>query len=141
MKSIISDFAGSLGESLGNSLVSAFQDGTNAAENFKKSVNDIINQLFLNKLIDTQFRSYFDDLQKEMTKSFESGGDQSWIDDIRNFSGAIAPAIDAASAALAEYDKQAKASGYDGFSTSDTQKETGLQGAIRREMTEETASE
>lgn len=136
MKSIISDFAGTLGDSLGESLVSAFQDGSDAAENFMKSINDVINQLFLQQLIDTQFRSYFDNLQEEMNKSFGAGGDQSWIDDIKRFSTAVGPQMEAAVEAVKAFNNEMLGSGYDGFSGS---RASGMAGAIST-ITEDTAN-
>ena len=136
MKGIISDFAGNLGDSLGDSLVSAFEDGTDAADSFMKSVNDVINKLFLNQLIDSQFRSYFDDLQKEMESSFSAGGDKSWIDDIKRFAEGVGPQMDAAVEAMRTFDEQMEEAGYDGFGNG---KASGLAGSISA-ITEDTAN-
>ncbi|WP_067145340.1 phage tail tape measure protein [Pseudotamlana agarivorans] len=140
MKNIISDFAGQLGDDLSDALVSAFQEGGDAAENFMSSLNDVMNRLFLEELKNSFFKQYFDDLQEDMAASFENGGDQSWIDDIQRFSEAINPAINPAIEAMEAFNKEMKALGFEGFESSESTP-AGLQGAIRRELTEETGSE
>jgi len=141
MKKIISDFGGQLGNQLADNLVQAFREGESAAEGFKKSLNNILTELFLQDLINTQFRSYFDNLQKEMQDSMGLDGDQSWIDDIVRFGDSINPALDQGLAAIGAFNDQLKALGYEGFDSADTANKPGLQGAIRRELTEETGSE
>lgn len=137
IKKIIQDFAGTLGNDLSNALVSAFQDGSDAAENFAKSINDVINKLFLQELINNKFRAYFDKLQKEMQASFEAGGDQSWIDDIQRFASSVKPAMDGAIQAMEVFNREMQSIGYDGFSKNDNR--SGLAGAIST-ITEDTAN-
>lgn len=138
MRDIISDFAGSLGDDLANALVSAFEDGGNAADKFMESVNDIINQLFVQELIDSQFRSYFDDLQKQMEESFRADGDQSWIDDIQRFSEGISPAMNQAVAAMEAFNNATQEAGFAGFDGSSSDSGQGLSGSIST-ITEDTA--
>lgn len=141
MRSIISDFAGALGDDLQNALVSAFKTGEDAATQFKKSVSSVLQDLFLNELINSSFKTYFDKLQAEMEGSFGAGGDQSWIDDIKRFSENISPQFQAALDAMEAFNNELKAQGFTGFEGEDTAKKQGLTGAIRREITEETGSE
>lgn len=141
MRNIISDFAGALGSDLQNALVSAFKTGEDAATEFKKSVSSVLQNLFLNELINSTFKTYFDKLQAEMEASFGANGDQSWIDDIKRFSENISPQFQLALDAMEAFNNELKAQGFTGFEGEDEAKNQGLTGAIRREITEETGSE
>tara|TARA_R110002012_G_scaffold267666_2_gene451570 strand:+ start:24209 stop:27625 length:3417 start_codon:yes stop_codon:yes gene_type:complete len=141
MRNIIKNFAGELSTQLSSSLQDAFRTGEDAAEHFRKSINKVLLNIFMQDLINQQFRQFFNSLQDEMEASMGVGGDQNWIDDIKRFSDQISPRLDAAMEAMKIFDDELQAAGYEGFGKDDTSTATGLQGAIRREMTEETASE
>lgn len=141
MRSIIKDFAGELSSQLSTSLKDAFSAGEDAAEHFRKSINRVLLNIFMQDLVNSQFRSFFQKLQKEMEASMGADGDQNWIDDIERFSDQISPRLEAAMQAMQVFDDQLKAAGYEGFDSEDSPDAKGLQGAIRRELTEETASE
>ena len=141
MRSIIRDFAGDLSSQLSTSLQDAFRTGEDAAEHFRQSINRVLLNIFMQDLINQQFRQFFNSLQEEMEASMSVGGDQNWIDDIKRFSDQITPRLDAAMEAMQIFDDELQAAGYEGFGSSDSAAASGLQGAIRREMTEETASE
>ncbi|MDO6808083.1 hypothetical protein Q4603_05670 [Zobellia galactanivorans] len=142
MREVINDIAGSLGGDLRDSLVSAFQDGSDAADNFMGKLNNVINRLFLDQLINNQFRSYFDRLQEDMEASFGDGGDGSWIDDLKRFGDSIGPQTQAAIEAMKQFDAEMQSQGFAGLTGEDTStSDSGLSGAIRRELTESTASE
>lgn len=138
MKTIISDVAGSLGDSLSDSLVTAFQNGTDAASAFKDSVNEVLNSIFMSQLQSTLFQSYFDKLQAEMQSSMD-GGDGEWGDDIQRFFTDIEPAIGTAQSAMEAYNKAMQEAGYKGFESADSATTNGLTGAIKG-MSEETAT-
>ncbi len=141
MRGIIRDFAGDLSSQLSTSLQDAFRTGEDAAEHFRQSINRVLLNIFMQDLINQQFRQFFNSLQEEMEASMGVGGDQNWIDDIKRFSDQITPRLDAAMEAMQIFDDELQAAGYEGFGSSDSAAASGLQGAIRREMTEETASE
>jgi len=105
MRDTIKDFAGSLRDDLTNAIVTAFESGGNAAEEFQKSINSILQNLFLTDLVQSQFKPYFDRLQDEMEKSFSSGGDQSWLDDIKSFAGDINPLMEGAAEAFRAFNE------------------------------------
>lgn len=136
MRDIISDVAGDLGGDLKNSLVSAFTAGEDAALSFRNSISEILQNLFLEELINTQFRSYFEQLQKEMEGSFGAGGDQSWIDDIKRFSENISPQMQAALDAMEAFNNDLVNQGFEGFKG---ERPSGLAGAIST-ITEDTAN-
>jgi tape measure domain-containing protein len=140
MKKIISDVAGNLGDSLSESLVTAFENGTDAAEAFKGSVNDILNSLFMSELQSRFFKGYFDSLQADMDASMKQGGDGEWSDDLQKFFTNITPAIGTASDMMKKYDEQMEAIGYKGFNNEKTTSSNGsLTGAVKG-VSEETAS-
>lgn len=118
MRDIIADVAGSLGTQLTSDLVSAFKAGEDAAEAFKKSVNAVLQQMFMQEIETAFFRKHFDKLQKEMNKSID-GGDEDWEDDLMEFFNAIEPAIGKAEKAMEVWDKKMADAGYDGFKGGD----------------------
>lgn len=85
MKDIISELAGGLGNDLRTALVDAFKTGEDAAQKFSDSVSktleDMLSQLIFSKV----FTGAFDNLEEEMFKSFDFGGDGSWVDDFGRF--------------------------------------------------------
>lgn len=118
MKKIISDVAGSLGSQLTNDLVSAFKAGEDAAMAFKKSVNDVLQSMFMQQIETAFFTKHFEKLQKDMEKSMD-GGDEDWEDDLMTFFDNIEPAIGKAQQAMEVWDKKMTAAGYDGFGKDD----------------------
>ncbi|MHA4844411.1 tape measure protein [Flavitalea antarctica] len=85
MKGIISELAGNLGSTLRTSLVDAFKSGESAAKAFSDSVSktleDMLSQLIFSKV----FSGAFKGLEDDMMKSFDFGGDGSWVDDFGRF--------------------------------------------------------
>lgn len=114
MKNIISDMAGVLGSSLGETLVTAFENGEDAALAFKSTVNDVLKSMFMQELETAFFKKYFDKLQEDMAASME-GGDNNWEDDLMKFFSDIEPAIGQAEEAMKAWDKAMEESGYEGF--------------------------
>lgn len=137
MKGIIKDIAGELGTRLEASLVNAFKNGTNAAEDFKDVVNDVLQAMMMNELITPYFQKYFDKLQEEMDASIK-GGDGEWSDDLTRFSEGITKAIPGAVDMMEKMDKAMKEAGFKGFAGG-TAAAASLSGAIKG-VSEETAS-
>lgn len=137
MKGIIKDIAGELGTRLEASLVNAFKNGTNAAEDFKDVVNDVLQAMMMNELITPYFQKYFDKLQEEMDASIK-GGDGEWSDDLTRFSEGITKAIPGAVDMMEKMDKAMKEAGFKGFAGG-AAAAASLSGAIKG-VSEETAS-
>lgn len=137
MKGIIKDIAGELGNRLEASLVNAFKNGTNAAEDFKDAVNDVLQTMMMNELITPYFQKYFDKLQEEMDASIK-GGDGEWSDDLTRFSEGITKAIPGAVDMMEKMDKAMKEAGFKGFAGG-AAAAASLSGAIKG-VSEETAS-
>src|SRR5690554_2244930 len=136
MKGIIKDIAGELGTRLEASLVNAFKNGTNAAEDFKDVVNDVLQAMMMNDLVTPYFQKYFDKLQEEMDASIK-GGDGEWADDLIRFSEGITKAIPGAVDMMEKMDKAMKEAGFKGFAVGAA--DASLSGAIKG-VSEETAS-
>ena len=139
VEATIKEMAGNLGSSLGDSLVEGFERGTDAAESFKDSVEDILEELIKQQIINTLFRDNFDQLEEEMKDSYGEDGDQDWKDDLTRFYEGIRGEIELANEMFSDGQEWGAENGFDLF-TSDESK-SGLTGAVRRELTEETGSE
>lgn len=85
MEGVITELAGNLGNSLRDSLVNAFKEGTDAAEAFSRSVNQTLEEMLSQIIFSNIFNNAFDSLQDEMMKSYDLGGDGVWIDDFGRF--------------------------------------------------------
>lgn len=133
IKGVVSELAGSLGDDLRNSLVKAFQDGTSSAKAFGDSVNKVLENIISNLLFNQVFSKSFDELQKRMEKSFDLGGDSSWVDDIAAFFEGAPGLIEQFNAALGEANAQSKLRGLNVFAKTNTLAQEGnsLQGAIK----------
>lgn len=82
---IISNLAGSLGSDLSNSLVKAFEDGTDAGKAFSDSVGKTLENVLQQLLFNQVFGQAFTDLQQKLKDSFQTGGDFNWQDDLESF--------------------------------------------------------
>lgn len=140
MKGVIQNIAGSLGNALGDSLVDSIQNGTDALDNFKKSLNDVFIEMAKAQVNSLFFQSLFDTLQEEMRLSME-GGDQDWQDDLLRFYDKLPTAIQGAEAFLNDFDQGLQDLGFEGL----TGDEGGAQdlstaGQISQAITEETGT-
>ncbi len=85
MKNIIAELSGGLGNSLRDSLVNAFKEGTDAAQAFSENVSKVLEDMLSQLIFSKVFTGAFDQLEEEMMKSFDFGGDGSWVDDFGRF--------------------------------------------------------
>lgn len=115
MKEIISDLAGDLGTDLFDSIVDSIKNGTDAMEEFSKSINDVLTNLIRAEVIELFFRDIFDKLQADMQASFDPGGDQSWEDELLTFFASLGPAVGDATDFLEDWDAYMQGLGFDGL--------------------------
>ena len=143
LKSVIADLTGSLGNDLRDALVTAFQDGTDAAEAFKGSVNKILENIMSNMIFNKVFEGAFQNLEKSMAASYGTGGDQSWLDDFQKFFSQSPELIKNFNQGMKDFQTSAKDAGFDVFSktTASTTSNSSLTGQIARSITEETGNE
>ncbi len=71
---ISKDLVGVLGGDLKNALVSAFEDGTDAAKDFGDSVEEILENMISEQVMKVVFGSVFDQFQEDFAKAYASGG-------------------------------------------------------------------
>jgi tape measure domain-containing protein len=143
IRSIISELAGQLGNTLRDNLVNAFKEGTDSAKAFGDSVSKVLEDVLSQIIFNQVFSKQFDQLQKEMEASFGAGGDGSWTDDFGRFFGKADELTKLFNDGLTSAQNTAKTFGLDIFAqtaTSPTKDNpNSLQGAIKG-VTEETAS-
>ena len=113
IKEVVKTLAGSFGDSLRDNLVNAFKEGTDAAQAFKTSVEDILESMVTNLLFAKLLKPYFDNLEKDLTNSLSPGGDGRFDDDYLKFYQEAAPGLQAFSQGLKDFVEQSKTSGFD----------------------------
>lgn len=140
IKGVVSELAGSLSTDMRNSLVEAFEAGEDAAvamgKTVEKVLEDIVAQIVFNRI----FADTFKQLEDEMVASQDVGGDGNWVDDFQRFFEASKGLSEQWDQAMKDAQAQANAAGFDIFKPDDSPEQGGMAGAIRREVTEETAS-
>ncbi len=141
IKEVISELSGSLGTDLKAVLVDAFVSGENAAIKMGDTVEKVLENILSSLIFNAVFQKAFDDLEQQMANSFDIGGDGNWVDDFARFFDAASGLTDEFNAAMAAAQAEAANFGFDVFSPDSTESQQGLQGAIRRDLTEETGSE
>jgi TP901 family phage tail tape measure protein len=142
MKNIISEVAGSLGDSLSDSIVNAVANGTDALDEFESSLNKVFVEMAKAEMNQLFFQSMFDQLQADMEASM-AGGDQDWQDDLLRFYDQLPSAIENSEQFLKDFDAQLQALGFEGITgggseAGDTSLSTA--GQIRQNITEETGT-
>jgi len=77
--------AGTLGTDLQTALVSAFKDGTNAADTFGKSVSAMLEKIIADQMFNIIFGEMLKELEDKMKASYSANGDKNITDDIAWF--------------------------------------------------------
>ena len=139
MRTIIQDVAGSLGNALGDALVDSIENGTDALDVFKSSLNDVFIEMAKAEVNSLFFQSLFDSLQDEMEASMAEG-DQNWQDDLLRFYEKLPDAIENSEQFLREFDRQLQELGFQGITGDSVDKDLSTAGQIRQAITEETGS-
>ena len=140
IKEVITELSGSLGTDLKDALVDAFVSGENAALKMGDTIEKVLENVLSSLIFNSIFDKAFSDLEQQMAQSFDLGGDGTWVDDFSRFFNEANGLTDDFNEAMAAAQAEAKGFGFDVFQ-SDATAQSGLTGAIRRELTEETGSE
>ena len=85
IREVITELTGSLGTDVRNLLVETFEAGENAAIRMGDTVEKVLENILTNLVFNSVFGGVFEDLENEMAKSFDIGGDGSWVDDFGRF--------------------------------------------------------
>jgi len=138
MKQVITELTGSLGDDLRTALVTAFEDGTDAAKAFGTSVDKVLENIMSNMIFNAAFDGAFKQLEAGMAASYATGGDQSWLDDFQAFYAQSPELIKEFNQGMSDAKAAASGAGFDIFNSSTT---SGMSGGIKAVMTEDSVSE
>jgi len=138
IREVIGELAGSMGNDLRNALVNTFEAGENAALAMGDTVEQVLENIVSNLVFNQVFAEAFARLEQQMAASYDLGGDNSWVDDFGAFFSEAQGLTNDFYEALAAAQAEAEKLGLDLFEGNN---KGGLTGAIKRELTEETASE
>lgn len=143
IKEVISELSGRIGEDIKNDLVEAFKAGEDAAIKMGETIEKVLENVLANLIFNKIFQDTFDQLEKQMEASFAIGGDGTWTDDFAIFFANASKLTDDFNEAMKIAQKEAADMGFDIFKPDSglADKQQGLAGAIRRELTEETGGE
>jgi tape measure domain-containing protein len=136
----IKTLVGSIDDDLRNSLVNAFKAGEDGMKAFESTVGNSMENIIANLAFQAIFNDAFKELEDGMKDSFGLGGDNNIVDDLESFYKLYGSLTKDFDAALTAASQAAKQSGIDIF-TKGIANESGLKGSIKRELTEQTASE
>lgn len=144
MKEVISGIAGDLGDDLWDSIVDSIENGTDALETFKESLNDVFIEMAKAQVQSMIFQPLFDTLQEEMAASRDVGGDGDWQDDLLRFFEKVPEAVADSEAYLTTFNEDLQALGYEGISKieddADTTTNVSSAGSVSASITEATGS-
>ena len=140
IKEVITDLTGSLGTDLKTALVDAFVSGEDAAIKMGETIEGVLENILSSLIFNNIFDEAFTQLEEQMAASFDLGGDGTWVDDFSRFFTEANGLTDQFNQAMEAAQAEAANFGFDVFKDDDAES-SGLTGAIRRELTEETGSE
>lgn len=121
LRDYLSQTFGGLGDSLADSIVTAFSQGTDAAQLFKSNVTDVLNDLAKQMVFTLYLKDTFDKLQKDIEQAYKDLADdklteQQLSDKITNimggFFGGLGGDIANANAFLETFWRNAEANGF-----------------------------
>lgn len=135
---IIQGLVGDLGSQLRDALVSAFEDGTDAAQGFADAVENVLSNALSNIIFSAVFDQAFKDLTAKLEESATTG-DNNWIDDFGEFFSQYPDLVKQFNEGMKSAQDQAKQFGLDLFGDSSNSNPNSLEGAIKG-VSENTAS-
>jgi len=144
INSALSDLAQNLGSNLENALVTAFENGTDAAKAFGSTVSDVIGNIIQQFLFEDIFGSQFDALNKSLQATVLAGGGPADItNDFIDFFKTAGPLVKEFQDGLGAAQKAGAAEGLTLFPSTTTNTTTTpqtLTGQISASLTEDTGS-
>ncbi|GAB4020227.1 hypothetical protein GCM10028808_60660 [Spirosoma migulaei] len=141
IKAVVKDLVGSFGDKLGDSLVDAFRNGTDAAMGFKTTLEGIIEDFTTKLLYSKVLGPYLEQFGKDIEASLMPGGDQQIDDDAAKFFTNAGTIINLTTDYLKQIQDGAKSKGFDIFKPTGTtaSQANALSGSFKS-LTEETGS-
>lgn len=122
LKNYLTQTFGSLGDALTDSIVTAFANGTDAAQLFKGNVTDMLNDLAKQMVFGLYLKDTFDKLEKDIEQSYNDLADDKLTEEqlskkitdiLGGFFGGLDGDIEKANKFLEEFWKNAEANGFD----------------------------
>lgn len=147
-KEYLSETFGEIGSSLGDSIVDAFKNGTDAMETWGTSFNNVLEKLGKQMMQTLFFQKHFDKLQDDLTQIYEDYGDdpnevaRRSQELMGNFFSGMAGTVEQAESWYKDYAEQAKKNGFDlsGGTDTNTEQQSGKAGAFQT-MSQDTGTE
>lgn len=138
LQSVILDLTGQIGNDLRSALVTAFKEGTSAADAFGATVSNVLENIVSQTLFSAVFSKAFKNLKDDFEESFSATGDGKITDDLVDFYKDYPDLVKVFTDGLSDAKKEAEKAGLDIFKNTTTGTSSGLSGAIKG-ITEETA--
>lgn len=141
--SALTDMVGQLGTNISDSLVQAFENGTDAAKAFSTAVSGILGNIVKQDLFQAIFGNQLTSLSQKLNADALAGGDvtNSIISDLESFFKGSSSLVGTYEQALSAAELAGKNQGLDLFpSSNSTASTTTLSGGIQASITEDTAS-
>lgn len=149
-KEYLDETFGEIGSGLGDAIVDAFKNGTDAMETWGKSFNNVLENLGKQMMQTLFFQKHFDKLQEDLTKIYEDYGDdpdtvaKKSQELLGNFFKGMAGTVDQAEDWYRNFSEQAKKYGFDLAADENkgtsTQQQSGKAGAFQT-MDQDTGTE
>ena len=149
-KEYLDETFGEIGSGLGNAIVDAFQNGTDAMEGWGQSFSNVLENLGKQMMQTIFFQKHFDQLQDDLTKIYETYGDDPRTvakksqELLGNFFKGMAGTVDQAEDWYLDWVEQAKKYGFDMSGEKDkddaSQQQSGQAGAFQT-MSQDTGTE
>jgi tape measure domain-containing protein len=137
MKQVSQELVGMMGDDLKNALVTAFEEGTDAAAAFGDSVEEILENMIAGEVVNQVMGPLLNQFGEDFEQAYAGGGYQSALGLIGDFTKDAAGKVTDVSKLLEEAQKAAKEEGFSIFDGSAS--EDPLTGAVKG-VSEETAS-
>lgn len=140
VQDVIVELTGQIGNDLRNALVSAFENGTDAAKAFGDTVSKVLENIISQTLFSAVFGQAFDALKADFENSLSEKGDGVLTDDLVRFYEKYPDLVNVFTKGLEEAKKEAEKAGLTIFEGQDDRASgsNGLSGSIKS-ITEETA--
>ncbi|PSL06538.1 tape measure protein [Cecembia rubra] len=141
IRDVVSELVGTMGNDIRNSLVEAFKSGENAALAMGETVDKVLENMITQILFHKIFGDVFDQFEEQIVGAIASGDVGELTRSFEDFFSQAQSSAEVFNDALSAAQQAAEGSGFNLFKKGGENNQKGLSGAIRREMTEATASE
>ena len=145
-KEYLNSTFGEIGDSLGDSIVEAFKNGTDAMEAWRQSFNNVLEKVGKQMMQTLFFQKYFDQLEADLTQLYTDYGDDPNVlatkipELLGTFFGGMDDVVGKAENWWKTYNKKAKEYGFD-LLGNDTEKQSATSRGFQTTMSQDTGNE